>query len=164
LWLNFCSISTPKFTRIAISLVQLSKTKRKLNNFARRTTHFTSHNKTILTKFSYSPKLLLYKTILKPICTYGIELWGRSKSYNTKLLQAFQSKTLRLIINAPRYVNNQTLHTDLSIPYIDEVISTAARNSTDRNSNPHNPLIANLYHRPLGNRRLRRNWPEDLIE
>ena len=115
-------------------------------------------------QLSVENKLLLYKTMLKPIQTYGIDLWGCSKPSNAKIFQAFQSKTLRLITNAPRYVNNQTLHTDLSIPYINEVITTAARNSTDRNSNHHNPLIANLYNRPLGNLRLRRHWPEDLIE
>jgi len=115
-------------------------------------------------QLSVENKLLLYKTTLKPTWTDGIELWGCSKPSNTKTLQAFQSKALRLITNAPRHVNNQTLHADLSIPYVDEVITTAARNSTDRNSNHHNPLIANLYNRPLGYRRLRRHWPEDLIE
>jgi len=39
-------------------------------------------------------KLLLYKTILKPIWTDGIELWDCSKPSNAKTLQAFQSKTL----------------------------------------------------------------------
>jgi hypothetical protein len=110
-------------------------------------------------QLSAENKQLFYKTILKPIWTYGIELWGCSKPSNTKILQAFQSKTLRLITNAPRYVNNQTLRTDLRIPYINEVIITPARKSRDRNSNHHNPLAANLY-----NRRLRRHWPEDLIE
>jgi hypothetical protein len=37
-------------------------------------------------------KLLIYKIILKPIRTYGIELWGCSKPSNTKVLQTFQSK------------------------------------------------------------------------
>ena len=115
-------------------------------------------------QLSVQNKLLLYKTTLKPIWTYGIELWGCSKPSNTKILQAYQSETLRLITNAPWYVNNQTLHTDLSIPYTNEVISTTAKKSRDRNTNHHNPLIANLYNRPLGNRRLRRYWPEDLIE
>jgi hypothetical protein len=78
-------------------------------------------------QLSEENKLLLYKTTLKPIWTDGIELWGCSKPSNAKILQAFQSKTLRLITNAPRYVNNQTLHTDLSIPYNNEVTSTAAR-------------------------------------
>ena len=115
-------------------------------------------------QLSVQNKLLLYKTILKPIWTDGIQLWGCSKPSNTKILQAFQTKTVRLITNAPRYVNNQTLHTDISIQYINEVITTAARKSRDRNSNHHNPLTANLYNRPPGNRRLRRHWPEDLTE
>jgi len=84
---------------------------------------------------------------------------------NHKLqLNIWCSWTLRLMTNAPRYVNNQTLHTDLSIPYIKEIITTAAKKSRDHNLNHQNPLIANLYNRPLGNRRLRRYWPEDLIE
>jgi hypothetical protein len=72
-------------------------------------------------------KLLLYKTKPKPIRTDGIELWGCSKPSNAKTLQAFQSKTSRLLTNAPRYANNQTPHTDLSIPHINEAITTAAR-------------------------------------
>ena len=93
-------------------------------------------------------------------CSEDILLWGCSKPSNAKILQAFQSKTLRLITNAPWYVNNQTLRTDLSIPYINEVIKNTAR----KNFNHHNPLIANLYNRPLKRRRLLRCWPDDLIE
>jgi hypothetical protein len=66
-------------------------------------------------QLSAENKLLLYKIILKPVWTYGIELWGGIKPSNTKILQAFQSKTLRLITNAPWFVTNQTLHTDLRI-------------------------------------------------
>ena len=40
-------------------------------------------------QLSVENKLLLYKTILKPIWTYGIFLWGCSKPSNTKILQAF---------------------------------------------------------------------------
>jgi len=57
-----------------------------------------------------------------------------------------------------------TLHTDLSIPYINEEISTVAKESRDRTLNHHNPPITNLYNRPLGNQRLWRYWPEDLTE
>jgi hypothetical protein len=115
-------------------------------------------------QLSVENKLLLYKIILKPVWTYGIELWGVSKPSNTKILQTFQSKTLRLITNAPWFVNNQTLHTDLRIAYIKDVIAAAAaRKSRDRNSNHHNQLITHLYSQPLAHRRLNRRWPEDLI-
>ena len=62
-------------------------------------------------KLNYSKnKLLLYKAILKPIWTYGVQFWGCSKPSNTKIIQRIQSKILRMVFNAPRYVSNKTLH------------------------------------------------------
>jgi len=60
-------------------------------------------------------KLLLYKTILKP---HGIQFWTISKS-NVEIIQRFQNKYLRIIVNAPWYVTNDTLHHDLNVPAID---------------------------------------------
>ena len=69
----------------------------------------------MLSSLSLVKKLLLYKAIIKPLWTYGIELRGCSNKSNVNIIQRFQSKTLRLIAAAPRYVSNQTLHADLSI-------------------------------------------------
>jgi hypothetical protein len=55
---------------------------------------------------SLENKLLLYKAIIKPIWTYGIELWGCSSKSNVNITHRFQSKTLRMIAGAPRYVSN----------------------------------------------------------
>jgi hypothetical protein len=43
-------------------------------------------------QLSIENKLLLYKIILKPEWTYGIELWGSRKPSNTKILQASNQK------------------------------------------------------------------------
>jgi hypothetical protein len=51
-----------------------------------------------------SNKLLTYKAILKPIWTYGIQLWGTVSNSNIEILERFQSKTLRMIVDAPWYV------------------------------------------------------------
>jgi hypothetical protein len=59
-------------------------------------------------------KLLVYKAVIKPIWTYGIELWGRASKSNITIMQRAQSKILITITNAPRYVTNHTLHTDLN--------------------------------------------------
>jgi hypothetical protein len=71
---------------------------------------------------SLDSKVLLYKTIIKPIWTYGIELWGCARKSNIAIMQRSQSKILRMIANAAWYVTNQTLHEDLNIPYITKVI------------------------------------------
>jgi hypothetical protein len=107
-------------------------------------------------------KFLIYKTVLKPIWTYGIELWGCSKPSNTKILQTFQSKMLRSITNAPWFVSNQTLHEDLGVSFINDVIIKQAIKHRDRTVDHDNHLIQELAVQPPVNRRLKRHWPEDL--
>jgi hypothetical protein len=74
-------------------------------------------------ELSLENKLLIYKAILKPIWTYGIPLWGATSNSNIEILQRFQNKVLRSIVNAPRYVPNTLLPTvkaeitNLSITY-----------------------------------------------
>jgi hypothetical protein len=46
------------------------------------------------------------KTILKPIWTYGIQLWGTASTSNIEILNHFESKALRMIVDAPWYVPN----------------------------------------------------------
>src|SRR5580765_7654605 len=42
-------------------------------------------------QLSLQNKLLLYKSILKPIWSYGIQFWGTSANSNIEILQRFQS-------------------------------------------------------------------------
>ena len=51
-------------------------------------------------KLSLNNKIILYKAILKPMWTYGIQLWGTAKNSSVEILQRYQSKTLRFITNA----------------------------------------------------------------
>jgi hypothetical protein len=115
-------------------------------------------------KLSLENKLIIYKHILKPIWTYGIELWGCSKPSNTKILQSFQSKTLRMISGAPWYVSNQTLHDDLKIPLIQDMSKSNINKYKNRTSVHENQLIKDLFTQTLEGRRLKRIWPEDLAE
>jgi hypothetical protein len=78
-------------------------------------------------QLSLESKITIYKATLEPNWTHGIELWGCSKPFNTKILQTFQSKTLRKLANAPWYISNLTLHNDLNIPYVTEVIRVYAK-------------------------------------
>jgi hypothetical protein len=68
---------------------------------------------------------------------------------------------LRTLVNAPWYVSNRTIHTDLRIPYIEEVIKEHSNAHFKKLANYPNPLIKPLLHRQT-RRRLRRKWPEDL--
>jgi hypothetical protein len=73
-------------------------------------------------KLSASNKLLIYKTILEPIWTYGIQLCGTASTPNTEILERFQSKALCMTVDAPWYVPNTVFRRDLHIPTVKEEI------------------------------------------
>jgi hypothetical protein len=54
----------------------------------------------------------MYKAILKPMQTYGIQLWGTASTSNIKILEHFQSTALRMIVYVPRYVPNTVIQRD----------------------------------------------------
>jgi hypothetical protein len=114
---------------------------------------------------SLTNKLLIYKTVLKPIWTYGLALlalWGCAASSNIAIIQRYQAKILRQITNAPWYVTNHTLHKDLRISQVrtvqQELIDTYR---TALQSHP-NPLMAQILSQP-DSRRLQRRWTLDVI-
>jgi hypothetical protein len=61
------------------------------------------------------------------------------------------------------YVNNQTLHTDLNIPYINYVIKEKITTHHNKLASHSNDILQPLVE-PQHNLRLRRNWPADLKE
>jgi hypothetical protein len=88
---------------------------------------------------SLDNKLLLYKSIITPIWTYGIELWGCAFKSNIAVIQRCQSKILRATVDAPWYVTNDMIHKDLGIPTVQEVIhkrSIKHRTNLESHSNP----------------------------
>lgn len=89
-------------------------------------------------------KLLLYKSILKPIWTYGIQLWGTAANSNIEILQRFQSKLLRIISNAPFYVTNAQLHRDLKINTINDEIKAHSTRYQFRIQHHPNQLASTL--------------------
>ena len=69
-------------------------------------------------KLNIQNKITLYKAVIEPVWTYGIQLWETVSNSNIEIFQRFQSKALRSLINVPWYVTNETIHHDLKIPTI----------------------------------------------
>ena len=113
-------------------------------------------------KLSIENKLLLYKTILKPIWSYGIQLWGTAANSNIEILQRFQSNMLRNIVNAPFYISNAQLHRELQVKTIKEEIRSKALQYKFRISQHPNDLASQLMTSPRLFKRLRRTAPQDL--
>jgi hypothetical protein len=71
---------------------------------------------------SVDNKLLLYKSIITPIWTYSIEIWGCASKSNIAVIKRCQSKILRAIVVVPWYVTNDMIHKDLGISTVQEII------------------------------------------
>jgi hypothetical protein len=67
-----------------------------------------------------------------------------------------------MIVDAPWYVSNATLHADLGISYVHEVIHQKCNKHHTTPETQESPLLKRLLLREE-NRRLKRNWPIDLI-
>jgi hypothetical protein len=106
-------------------------------------------------------KILVYKAAIKPIWSYGMELWGCVSKSNTVITQRSQSKILRAIAYATRYVTNHTLHTDFNLPYVSDAILERINKHRIKLETYPNPLLEPLL-QPVNNRRLKRCWPFDL--
>jgi hypothetical protein len=110
---------------------------------------------------SLGNKILLYKTIIKPIWTYGAEIWGCASKSNISIIQRSQSKILCMIANEPWYVSNITLHEDLNVPLVKEIIKQRSTRYHNKMEGHVNVLIQPLLE-PYNERRLKKNWPADL--
>jgi hypothetical protein len=73
--------------------------------------------------------IYIYKTILKPIWTYGIQFWGTASTSNIEIQERFQSKALRMIVDAPGYVPNTVIRRDLQTPTVKEKSAATALNA-----------------------------------
>jgi len=112
-------------------------------------------------KLTLENKLLTNKTILKPIWTYDFLLWGTASNSNIEILQRFQNKVIRSIVNAPWYVPNTILDTDLHIPTVKAEITNFTTKYREKLITGPNELIIALLDEEEP-RRLKRFKPTEL--
>jgi hypothetical protein len=116
-----------------------------LNSCLRLLKTFINNNKFT----NINTKLLIYKSLIKPIWTYGIQLWGNAKKSNLNKIQTFQNLALRKLLNAPPYVSNCTIHSDLKMKTVQEEAKAHYKRFHNRLSSNCNPLILDLASRPF---------------
>ena len=113
-------------------------------------------------RLSLVNKLLIYKAVLKPVWTYGIQLWGTASTSNIEIIQRFQSKTLRSIVDAPWFVSNNSIHRDLKVPTVREEIMRLWRTHISNLEKHPNHLAINLLDNSEDIYRLKRHKLLDL--
>jgi transposase len=113
-------------------------------------------------QLSLENKILIYKAILKPVWTYGIQLWGTASQSNIEILQRFQNKVLRTMVDAPWYVPNFIIQQDLKVPSIRDEIKNFCIKYLRRFEIHPNELANKLTNNYGDFRRLKRFKPADL--
>ena len=115
-------------------------------------------------KLSIENKLKIYKTIIKPIWTYGIPLWGTAALSHINKIEVTQAKILRTIVNGPWYVRNEDIRRDLGMPTVKEEINRYSEKYKLRIATHINRLATETYKTRNMDRRLKRKHPADLIK
>ena len=113
-------------------------------------------------ELSTENKLIVYKQVLRPVWTYGIQLWGCAKKSNVDIIQIQQNKILRSIANAPWYARNSDLHRDFRVETVAEIMQKHARSHEFRLLNHVNEEAAQLLNVDNDTRRLNRTKPYEL--
>ena len=108
-------------------------------------------------------KLVLYTQILKPVWTYGIQLWGCTTQSTIEVIQRFQNQVLRGMVNAPWYIRNADLHRDLNVELVTAAIRRFARKHEERLHQHVNVEAIQLLDNSALVRRLKRTKPFELV-
>lgn len=89
-------------------------------------------------------KLLLYKTIIRPVLTYAAPVWSNTSGSNYKKLQIVQNKCLRVIGNFPRCTPISEIHDKLCMEPIRDFILNLTIKFCDKSSNSKDSYIRNI--------------------
>jgi hypothetical protein len=71
-------------------------------------------------------KLLVYKQVLRPVWTRGVQLWECAKRSNIDIIQRYQNKVLRCLVSAPWSVLNSDIHRELGVETVASIIARYA--------------------------------------
>ncbi|CAK1588943.1 unnamed protein product [Parnassius mnemosyne] len=95
-------------------------------------------------RLSLDNKLLLYNIIIKPIWTYGIQLWGSACDSNIEIIQRTQNYILKQLSNAPWFIRTSEIHEHLKMNSVKEEIRRYSCNYKTRLGNHPNQLAWQL--------------------
>jgi hypothetical protein len=111
-------------------------------------------------------KFILYKQVLRPVWSYGIQLWGCASDSNIQVIQRFQNKVLKCIFQAScyTYIRNSDLHQDLGIETVTDIITRLASSHKKKLQNHINSEVSRLLNVQNNPRRLKRKKPFQLVK
>jgi hypothetical protein len=114
-------------------------------------------------QLSVHNKLTLYKQVIRPFWSYGIQLWGCASDSNIQVIQRFQNIVLKCTVNAPWNVRNSDLHRDPGINTVTDIIAKFAKSHEKRLQDHINIEASRLLNVNNITIRLKRKKPFELV-
>jgi uncharacterized protein YeeX (DUF496 family) len=114
-------------------------------------------------ELSVHNKLTLYKQIIRPVWSYGIQLCGCASDSNIEVIESCQNKVLKCIVKALWYVRNSDLHRDLVIETVTDIIAKFAKSHEKRLQDHINIEVSRLLNVYNIARRLKRKKLFELV-
>ena len=107
-------------------------------------------------KLSLENKLILFKTIIRPILTYACPIWSFTSQSNFNKLQVNQNKFLRVIGNFRMFTPIFEMHNTLNIEMLKTHIKRLTLNYFERINKHSNLLVSSIPYRA-------KNWKHKRI-
>lgn len=95
-------------------------------------------------KLCLKNKILLYKTVFRPVLTYAAPVWRSCAMTHRKRLQVTQNKILKLMLGVPFYTSTSTVHELANVKLIEECLDSLVTNFFSRISLVSNPEVQEL--------------------
>lgn len=88
-------------------------------------------------------KIKIYKSIIRPIMTYGAPCFIQSDSA-IKILQTYEHKTIRKITGAPWYITNAQIMKDINFTNIEDFMKKLSKSQYETWKSHDNPIIRQI--------------------
>ena len=111
-------------------------------------------------------KTIIYKTIIRPIMTYGCPIFNNCAKSHRKKLHVIENKILRMALNIKwdDFVTNNEVHERSMTPTLEEFCNKLTENFFNRCQDNENPLISTIgnYEKSSLEFRLKHRLPKKL--
>ena len=97
---------------------------------------------------SIDTKLRIYKIYIRPVFTYGCQVFANAAKCHLEKLQKFQNKILRMILNLKwsDFKSTQEIHDSTKIPLVSEFITRLTNKFYSKIVHHSNPILSSLGH------------------
>lgn len=95
-------------------------------------------------KITISIKLIIYKSMIRPVFTYASTTWRQAANTHITTLQRLQNKCLKLIAKHPPWYPTQALHNELNIATEENFLIENENKFIERCNNSEFEIIRNI--------------------